>query len=849
MKSAIYAYKELAQKENLNKDLYRLYVELDKKIAAALEDDGYGTEQIERAILKASPAVKGKTPEAIDMYLKGQVSRDLPENGLGVHVDDAYERQKESYYTKFEELLLKKDLAIFCKLLDEGYSLKEVLEAHRKNSLLSGQFTDAKLLDNYADNVLGHVNRERILKTGKMYDLAKKLYLEKVASLTDKYASYSLDKFNAFHEGSIVLSMMVEHNFFPEVIEEVLRRNSPFSKLNEAYISDVMSKCQESYQAYIDIQRMTTVKDVHTEEDAYKFFARDYMKRTHTKILAGRDDQTIVGRLFAENFPKDLVKTALNASPVAKEPGRNKEAYVEGLLSAVEKDYENKKAFAIKQYPVTAALYDEKIERIDRRLKEKGYALGVEKNRSYYDGIVAKELLEEKQSSVNIARVIAEKSPLAIKENPNKPNKTPESYANWIASAAGKVLRTEKDLLTWEKKDIPKNTSYKKLIEAGFTPVDLFKQAIHERLQAYPSFSAMLTAPFVDKDISEKLLNRYPDFDKFELHEVIKHHSPRALMPGIPENYVVKVIDEVDHRLEAAKKKETYTKTVQEEYNKQCGLASEGVNIDVNMSLYQDGRAALRMLLNHIDPADVRAAIIAAAQTAAVVAPLVYADDVLHKAEAVRDRMEIIKEHTPIPEPVTADEEYKNRITQLYNEKKFLQSSMDAVIFKDMLLENKYKTSEIKQAIQDNSPIAIEPGRDNKYESFVEAQAKARISQEKLKLQHYRPVPRIEHNEKAIDEYEQHRLEMEKAIDLPFAPQMDVLIAETMIIQGFEKLEIIEALDGSSCSSVQSNYGVSVFKKAERSLEQQQNRDQSLVRSLIKTTDVTTTTTTNVTEN
>lgn len=846
LKSVTQAYLDYAKTEFPKKEINRLYVELDHKIALALAEDGYSTYQIEQAILYESPVIEGKSSEEKDRYLRGQVPRDLPENGLEITVKNAYIAKKESLHVRFEDLFFKKDLNIFCKLLDDGYSLKEVLEAHRKKSLLSTQFTNEKLLNNYADNILGHVNRERILRTGKLYELAKKLYLEKINSLSDKYASYSKDKFNAFHEGSIVISMMIDHNFFPEVIEEVLRRNSIFVKVDENYIRDVMEKCRSVQQAYIDIQRMVAPHDVRSEQDAYRYFAREYMMHTHTKILSGRDDQSIVARMYTEKFPKEIILSALlKASPVAMEPGRNKDKYVTSLINLVEKEYADKKEYALKQYPVTAALYEEKIGRLDQRLKEKGYSFGVEKNRSYYDAMVARELLEEKQSSANISRVIIEKSPLAIKKNPLNPDKTPENYANWIVSAAKKVIRAEKNLLAWENKAIPNNTNYKNLIEAGITPIDLFKQALHERITTYPSISARLTAPFIDKDIAEKLLTRYPDFDKFQLHEVIKHNSPRALMPGIPENYVVKLIDDVEKRIESAQKKESYTKTVQEEYNRQCGLASEGVNIDSHLSLYQDGRAALRMLLNHIDPLDVRNAIVAAAQTAAVITPLLYADTVLQGAEAVYRRINELKEYKTVENPKSVEEVYKNKLVQLYNEKKFLQSSMDVEIMKDMLLENQYRTSEIKRAIQEASPIAIEPGRDNKYESFIESQAKEKIAQERLKLHHYKPIPRIEHEESAKLEYERHSREIQKSIDLPFSAQMDLLIAETMLIQGYSSQLITEVLQESPCVESQKNYATAIVRKAENSLTKDRDQEQVLVRSIKKVTE----TTTKITEN
>ncbi len=160
------------------------------------------------------------------------------------------------------------------------------------------------------------------------------------------------------------------------------------------------------------------------------------------------------------------------------------------------------------------------------------------------------------------------------------------------------------------------------------------------------------------------------------------------------------------------------------------------------------------------------------------------------------------------------------------------------------MLQLHYTTTEIKKAIQENSPIAIEPGRDNKYETFIEAQAKEKIAQERLKLHHYKPVPRIEHEENARKEYEHHRREIQKAIDLPFSSQMDLLIAETMLIQGFASSLVTGVLKDSPCAQLQNNYAVSVVRKAENSMVNDREQDQIMVRTLKKTTEITTTTTT-----
>lgn len=854
-------YINIKQKIFDPKKLIELYDELDSKIADSMLNDGYSVDVIKQAIRTENPTLKNRPLAEVNVYIDNHIksdNTDLVKTNIQhptKSAKEAYKEKKQIYYYRFDQLFAKYDLDIACILAEKGHPLKDIVSTMCHCSLFSTHIKDQKNITKYVDKVLANINNARFFRNGKVYDLAKKAYIKRANDIIDKYSAYSKPNFNSFHEGVVVISMMMNDHFFPEIIEQVLRRNSLFAKADDMYVKNIMDRCRAVKKAYEDIDSVQSPKNVKNEHDAYCFFAGEYMRHTGTKILNGRDEQRIIARMFAEKLPEDTIKKALEASPVSMEPGRDKNKYIDTVITLVKDKYASQKQYAEKQLPVTKTLYIDKINRIDAALKAKGY-IGVEKNRTYYDGIAAKGLLNEHQSMTNIIKIITQNSPQAFKITDN-PNKTPESYAKWIVNAAKKAIEKEKEILNFEEIKIPKDASYKQLKNMGITPQLLYLQAIKERINIYPSLSDTLTSSFIDRDALEKIIVQHPDADKEALYQVICKNSPRNCMPGISEAYPGRVMNLVNERIEKLyQQKETAENTqknIQKEYVKQCGLATEGVNVDRSMMLAQDGRAALRMLMNNIDPADIKNAIATAVKTVVTVAgasailgnmgPLVYANEIVKKAQAVQNKINIIADYVPTENKTekTVNEDYIEKLQILYRQKHFMQSSMDADVMKQMILENKYPVNDIENAIRNNSPIAIEPGRDDKYEDYVEAKAKENIEREKQKLNYYKPVPRLEHSDSAIDEYKIQQKQLMNHIDLPYTDCMDILIVETLLAQEFAAKDIISALDDSPLNK-SDKYAENILKQAEQRLtkEKSQNRDNVYVRTL---TTITTTTT------
>lgn len=747
--------------------------------------------------------------------------QDSIKNDLNLQVTPGHEtvRKVKNFYQKV-------DCKAVCQLLDQGYTIREVQQGLLKSSPFAQIVTEKKFVQNYCDEVMNEINRERMLRSGKLYEIAKESYLKKSLAIQDKYANYP---FNEFQEGKVVISMLRDSGFFPEVIEAILQKHSRNPKADEAYVKQIMQRCVKAKENYLAIDAAKC--ELRTAADCYRQFAREYMSATKTIFLNGRDEQKIVARMLSEGIDKAEVAQALAvASPVAVEPGRIKENYVRSVLDATQESYQNKKAFALKNYPETRKAYISKIDNKDKLLKEKGYQ-GVAYNRSYHDGFAAKALLEERHLISNIEKAIAETSPQASKPSEWSPNKTPQGYAKWVRIGAQKALAAEKAILDFEERPI-KQTSYKQLVAAGIGAVELYKAAISERLAQYPSIALHLSDGFIDKDACEKLLHRYPDIKLDDLKEAIVQASPRAQLPGIPNIYPKLVLDDVQERQAEVQVRKESQKEVQTEYMRRCGLAFEGVNAEANMLMYHDGRAVLEMLQSGIDQAEIKSALLSGLQIMRVDVknPEHYAETVIEGAKDVNMRIEAVKQYKASePDQNQAENYYLKRLQQFYEKKNYVSSSMDIAIAAAMLSSGKFANQHICNTIQALSPTAAEPGRDEKYvTSFVLIHAKEKLEQEKMKLKQYTVIPRIDRETSPEKEYVYHQQQMQKAVHLPMSETMDLMIATAMLEQGFKDKEVAQGLTQSLCATERQNYGLGLVKAAVKTIRKKLDQGMDL---------------------
>ncbi|MBR5163357.1 MAG: hypothetical protein IKW79_04990 [Schwartzia sp.] len=700
------------------------------------------------------------------------------------------------------ELCLPYDLKIVCAMLDEGYSLKEMATALNECSLFAKYLQELTPEDRrqYADDVMERVNEIREHEIGKDFKLAEEFYLLRANG----------KNLNIAQEGDIVLSLLME-GFAPETVERILQTHGTASE----YARALVRTCQKIPGIYAEIQS-TDVSDIRTEKDVYFSVAKEYMRERGLSKFDVKSDRDIVRRMYAKGRKEDFIRNALHFSPVAAEPWRDKEQYVDAVCSYVLKKQKMKKG-ADNRYTLTASMYEEKMKRLLQALLKTNAVDVDEINRKYYDGIVARELLEEHQLRSNIERVIAEKSPQAKKEIKLSPK---SRYASLIVSAAYAVLRAEYKLLQASAKQIPAGCSYSSLKKQGFSAADLYKDAILRRVHDYPSTAGMLTASFVDRDATEYLLSRYPDMDRFELEEALRLESPRAQMAGIGTDYPMSVVDEVYKRrvaLEVQQEKQrAFRKDMEESIQLEKNAFTAG-GPAWNLALCT-GLAVVRILQSGYSPLDVLPSLIQPPDILEA-----DASRIVEAAQNVIGRMAQIQSYKPFPDAEKkqlqslelAKDEYKRLYQSMQAGRDRLMSKLDVEIARNMILAQ-YPKNDVIEAVRQSSPVAAEPGRDKDYAEYVEKQAEIAIEKERERLRYYRPMPRNEYEKDAEKEYEYHMNNMRSAFFLPYVPAMDVLIAETMIAQGFQAAVIGAAMQKlSPCAIDNEHYGRGIVRSLE----------------------------------
>ena len=717
-----------------------------------------------------------------------------------------------NHYKKLEKLYLPQDLKIICDLLDKGYSMREVTEAYTDLNYFAMDISNDDLVKIYEDNVFSRVNSERQKRSGKEYDRAQKAYSTYMETGGKGYSEG--EKISAdYITGAAVISLLVRDGFAEATVEDVLESSGEH---DSAYIKSMMEKCGHVKQAYLDIKNAGALDDARDEYDAYRSYAKGYMERTGAKLLNFEDELEIIKYMKDENFPAELLQKAVEkASPVAIEPGRNAADYVNAVMSG-DDEHINARSLheSIKECP---DVYMDFIENMQRDLNKAGNLRGItDENRPYYDCLAIRHLLQQHYPEKDIMKTINKHSGIAASLRPN--------YAIWLVDKAKKLLRKEQDWLQRNLPSIEKCKTYAELTGKGIAAATIVMAVLHEHLDLNPSLGQRLFAERLDKDIAESCLNRYPDFNREALNSVFVE-SPRAIaLSGIQsfkeQDYAKDVVKEAENRLRSYTDQVKEEQSILQEFNKQHGLSYQGVTPQDNASDYHCGRTALQMMKEGYDELEIRNAIMATDLPTGK-QPEKYADEIIAKAHKVRERLKNIINYQEEKEPVTAAEFYQKRLHDEYNKRHFVRSSMDVAIVKDMLAKGTWKGKDIHEAVGLFSPVAAEPGRDEGYFSnYVLPNAKNRLMDEKEKLNHYHPIPRQQHSDSITEEYLYHQKRIKQAIDLPYNSQMDELIAETMLIQGFNPVELGECFqENSPVAGEQKSYGLNLvnhvrFKKS-----------------------------------
>lgn len=748
---------------------------------------------------------------ALDRYREMSLDR-FPTENIKKLSDDMVKENRDDFPGRASSLFLSYDLEIVCSMLDEGYSLGETTEVLNKHSMFAYSTKGICTPEDFrrhADSVMVHVNEVRERKIGEKYELAKKFYLSRSNGKTLGKAQ----------EGGIILSMLAG-GFSPDVVEKVVSDCSLALKDDPVLACSMIDDCVQIRRFYNTLQNTASPSSIHRgSSGAYKYFASEYLRETKSSALSVQGDRVIARQMLAAGLNEDFISKALRHSPIASEPWRDKKQYIEAVLSRV-KDIIKQQKYADDRYMFTASMYDDKIRRLLEAVKKKARSYGIMASRAYCDGIVARELLEEHQLRTNVERVISKKSPEAKKNLEQANGRNGYSYGKSIVAAAFAVLRAEAALLKYSIMSLPEVSTFAELKERGFTVGDLYKDAVHRRIRSYPSTAGMLTAPFLDRDVAENLMTRYPDIERMELEQAIRENSPRAQMSGIGKSYPSVVLENVHKRMEnlaeQKKRQSEYQKKMREQTKSEKNAFVAGSplwNITlctglVAIRMLQEGHSAMDILPALIQPPDIK--------EHDAIQIMSHAEDVLARMDRIRQYVPLTNAGKELLETKAhATDDYIRLYQSAQMNKDKLMSDIDVEIAKNMML-NGYSLEDVQEAVRSNSPVSAEPGRTADYSSYVTEQAELAIEKEKERLKLYRPMPRNDHENDAEKEYEYHLNNIRSSFFLPYETSMDRLVAETMLVQGFQAAAIGAAIQHfSPCAESNERYGMEIMQSLE----------------------------------
>lgn len=815
------AYSRLtsAIEPEMNASMKDFLAELRREMIDALMEEGYEREDIKNVLEAEDGVFRKMSAEQQKEILDAQIPSDFIGHETGLSATNIVRNIREMHSVQIFDYTRPHDLNVVCDLLDAGYPVPDVAATQKKQSLVNNFFREGMgQLNMYYDSVWNDVNRTRMLRAGRRFEACRNAYIEKATSNMlqfknqTKDGKVNKDGFSLFEDGRIVISLLVLHRFDPKVVEAVVAESSFNPKRSPEYAAELVSHAMKVKEAYDAIERIRNTSDAKTVGDAFRFYTHHFMEKRSKKLLTPDDEQFILRNMAGNNIDsKNIEASYREASPVALEPGRNKDKYLENSLYRFHMRYENQKAFSMEQYPKTKEAYAEKAKQMEESLALRNY--DINKNRSYYDCLIAASLIRLQHSSYNIRKVIAEDSPQATKKT-DSPNKTPDSYAAMIVGKARNVVLREQNILFAQKFDQKRDLPLSVLVAGGITISDLYKDSVRRIAEGFPkSGRDRMIDPHVDQQACEELLVKYPDIILDDLAEAVKESSPRAELAGMITNYPQKCVEAVQHKLLEADQERSFRRTVEAEFNRARGLEMNGIAQYGGLAIFAQsmGHAALEMKRRGMDDLIIRENLMAAASD--VEDRTNFVNSILNSVQQIEERQRSIMDFVPdFDHDQNIEEKYLAYAQSIQKEVGSYQAVDDIDFVKMQVMSNSdIDIDEMNNMILARSPVAAEPGRDEHYVEYLQDRAKERIALEEEKLRIYHPEPRQEGKEKdCYKEYEYHRDTLMRNVSMPYDERMDMYIAETLLLQGYPERDVENVIGKSPLANKEKGYGLKV---------------------------------------
>lgn len=528
---------------------------------------------------------------------------------------------------------------------------------------------------------------------------------------------------HGLHEDALIVLAMVlkDQHSLGESLEAV--RVYGDRELDDTYFHELQSSTENTLEAYREIQEYNQTGDIQDEIDGYRRFANEYMTRKGMAILDYEDDLAILHSFYdtfiqntrsssasadyqnkiAKSIRHMFTKALLEASPVAREAGRNPEKYVASVMEEFKTWQLNWQKMSNQAMPITKELYVDHLKRYQRELDEYRAA----HSKECMDVMVVKELLEEQQNKNNIYQVLLENSPV-VKDRMIE--KEAKAYANRIIEIAHKVRKAEIEIIHSKVIDIPEKIPYRQLRDKyNISAIGLFRQTIRQRIEKTPSFLNRLLDPISDQEAVENILANFPDIDRFELRDAIRKASPRAQMPDAEETYVDRLLLNTEWRLSDFQWKQKQKEKVANQYKKLQMATDKGLgNPDKNaidiISSRKDSMIAVKMLRQNEDDENIIQVLISMSSDNHK-DPIEYARHILRHAKRIIELEDAIHDYQS-SEDKSASNDYMIMMKKL-SEKSDITPAKDEKVAENMLAKG-WRSLDVIMTIRKYSPRAIE---------------------------------------------------------------------------------------------------------------------------------------------
>ena len=822
------AYRRLMNRLLPEDKLAALYEEIDREAMAAFSEAGYSWEEIKSGLVDSSFYL-GRLDDA---GIAGALAKILPagiEAGriAALSSDKAgemrriYQEVRERHEQEIASLFAPADQEALNSLLDQGFSERDAHEFMQDDGYFVQQIKESQYADRYANNLFRAVAEERGLKADA--DIEE---CEKAAEEFSKFLGSTQDKASGwnFHaEGQVAIYLLVQEKYMPETVYDVMDGSlHSYERAPVDELEKLMEKAQQVKNAYLSIEEAPAFGQGKSPVAVYRSYLKRYMAEKGCALLSFADEQAVIRQMLEDGFPQKFLPQAIQkGSPVAKEPGRLEDKYIEALLY----DREAKETTTAKADVSALDMYKNRLEAYDKAFRRSGHDGGITGNfRKYFDCLVTMSLIRKNCTDEEIETAILE-------GNPHIEKGRERSYAQELLEKARRLIQKQQEWLEKVEEKLPAGKSFKELLALEYTVQAIWKYLLQERLALNPSYAGQLWQKGVDRDIAETCLLRYPDIDRKALHDVIGQ-SPRAILledTGLAEasNYADEIIDSVVEQMAENAAQLAEEDALEEEYSRQIELSAEGLEIDT-VNEYQCGQGALQLMMHGYDNLAIRNALLKKtsqqnikSKSTGAKSAVPYVDGILQRVRNAYSRILTIKayEQGKDVQENAAEAEYKAEMKKLWQKNKVMRPADDESITARLLAHHKKEL--VIVALLACSPWTAMPGVSGLYvEHYLMRKAQQEILNAQRRLAKEKPRVRERKSDSISEDYREEREAIQKRHTLlPYSMKMDELVAISLLMAGWNTLAVGRVLDEESpCRESQQNYGVSVANRVHKAV-------------------------------